>query len=144
VAPVASRESSGLGDARSVSLVLNDRRRDDGPVKPEHEDLLRRLALNDEGALESLFGAGFADAQRSELDAKALALVRLAGLVVLESAPASYQWTVAAALAAGATDEEIVGVLAALVPIAGAVRVGSAAPEVALAMGCDLGLGDNG
>jgi alkylhydroperoxidase/carboxymuconolactone decarboxylase family protein YurZ len=51
---------------------------------------------------------------------------------------------VAAALAAGATDEEIVGVLAALVPIAGTVRVGSAAPEVALAMGCDLGFGENG
>ena len=104
-------------------------------MKPEHEDLLRRLALNDEGVLESLFGAGFADAQRSELDAKALALVRLAALVVLESAPASYQWTVAAALAAGATDEEIVGVLAALVPIAGTVRVGAAAPEVALGDG---------
>ena len=113
-------------------------------MKPEHEDLLRRLALNDEGVLESLFGTGFADAQRSELDAKALALVRLAGLVALDSAPASYQWTVATALAAGATDAEIVAVLAALVPIAGAVRVGSAAPEVALAMGCDLGLGDNG
>ena len=113
-------------------------------MKPEHEDLLRRLALNDEGVLESLFGTGFADAQRSELDAKALALVRLAGLVALDSAPASYQWTVATALAAGATDEEIVGVLAALVPIAGAVRVGSAAPEVALAMGCDLGLSDEG
>ena len=112
-------------------------------MKPEHEDLLRRLALNDEGVLESLFGTGFADAQRSELDAKALALVRLAALVVLESAPASYQWTVSAALAAGATDEEIVGVLAALVPIAGTVRVAAAAPEVALAMGCDLGLSDN-
>lgn len=113
-------------------------------MKPEHEDLLRRLALNDEGVLESLFGVGFADAQRSELDAKAVALVRLAGLVALDSAPATYQWTVATALAAGATDAEIVAVLAALVPIAGAVRVGSAAPEVALAMGCDLGLREDG
>lgn len=107
-------------------------------MKREHEDLLRRLALNDEGVLGSRFGTGFADAERSELDAKALALVRLAALVALDSAPASYQWTVTTALAAGATDEEIVGVLAALVPIAGLARVVSAAPGLALALGYDI------
>jgi alkylhydroperoxidase/carboxymuconolactone decarboxylase family protein YurZ len=109
-------------------------------VKREHEDLLRRLALNDEGVLEALLGTAFADAEPEGLDAKAHALVRLAGLVALEAAPASYQWGVAAALAAGATDEEIVGMLAALAPIVGTARMTSAAPEVALAIGCDLGL----
>ncbi|MGH9228805.1 MAG: carboxymuconolactone decarboxylase family protein [Acidimicrobiales bacterium] len=112
-------------------------------MEPEHEDLLRRLALNDEDALESLLGTALADAELSGLDAKTLALVRLAGLVALEAAPASYQWSVAAALAAGATDGEIVGVLVALAPIAGTVRVNAAAPDVALAIGCDIGLPDD-
>jgi alkylhydroperoxidase/carboxymuconolactone decarboxylase family protein YurZ len=45
-------------------------------------------------------------------------------------------------LAAGASDAEVVAVLAALAPIIGSARVNSAAPEVALAIGCDLDLYD--
>lgn len=109
-------------------------------MKPVHEELLRRLALNDEGVLGSLLGAPLADADARGLDAKTTALVRLAGLVALEASSASYQWCIAIALAAGATDEEVVAVLAALAPIVGIARVSSAAPEVALAIGCDLDL----
>jgi alkylhydroperoxidase/carboxymuconolactone decarboxylase family protein YurZ len=98
------------------------------------------LALNEEGVLESVLGTALAGAEPRGLDAKTVALVRLAGLVALESAPASYQWIVASALAAGAGDGEVVAVLLALAPIVGIVRVSSAAPEVALAIGCDLGL----
>ena len=108
-------------------------------MRREHEDLLRKLALNDDGLLEALFGTALADTEPSALDAKTLALVRLAGLVALDSAAASYQWGVTTALAAGATDGEVVGVLTALLPIVGTVRVNAAAPEVALALGCDLG-----
>ena len=113
-------------------------------MRAEHEDLLRKLTLNDEGALASLLGAGFADAEPGGLDAKTTALVRLAGLVAVESAPASYQWSVTSALAAGASDAEVVAVLVALAPIVGSVRVNSAAPEVALAIGCDLDLPGDG
>jgi len=109
-------------------------------VKAEHEDVLRRLALNEEGILSSMLGIGFADVEPAGLDAKTAALVRLAGLVAVEAAPASYQWSVTSALAAGASDGEVVGVLVALAPIVGVVRVSSAAPEVALAIGCDLDL----
>jgi 4-carboxymuconolactone decarboxylase len=109
-------------------------------VKAEHEDVLRRLALNEEGILSSMLGTGFADVEPAGLDAKTAALVRLAGLVAVEAAPASYQWSVTSALAAGASDGEVVGVLVALAPIVGVVRVSSAAPEVALAIGCDLDL----
>jgi 4-carboxymuconolactone decarboxylase len=113
-------------------------------VKPDHEELLRRLALNDEGVLGLLLGAPLADADARWLDAKTTALVRLAGLVALEAASASYQWCIATALAAGATDEEVVAVLAALAPTVGIARVSSAAPEVALAIGCDPDLPGGG
>jgi 4-carboxymuconolactone decarboxylase len=109
-------------------------------VKAEHEDLLRKLALNEEGVLASLLGTAFTDAEPPALDAKTTALVRLAGLIALESAPATYQWSVTSALAAGASDGEVVAVLVALAPIVGIARVSSAAPEVALAIGCDLDL----
>ena len=107
-------------------------------MNPNHEDLLRRLTLNDEGVLEALLRAALADVEPAGLDAKTAALVRLAGLVALDSAPASYQWSITSALAAGASDAEVVGVLVALAPVVGTVRVGAAAAEVALAIGCDL------
>jgi 4-carboxymuconolactone decarboxylase len=109
-------------------------------VKAEHEDLLRKLALNDEGVLAPLLGGGVADAEPGGLDAKTAALVRLAGLVAIESAPASYQWIVTRAFAAGASDAEVAAVLVALAPIVGSVRVSSAAPDVALAIGCEFDL----
>jgi alkylhydroperoxidase/carboxymuconolactone decarboxylase family protein YurZ len=109
-------------------------------MTPENEDLLRRLAVIDESVLESLFGIVLGGHEPEEPDAKTAALVRLAGLVALDSAAASYHWSVTAALAAGASDDEVVGVLVALTPIVGTARVASAAPEVALAIGCDLGI----
>jgi 4-carboxymuconolactone decarboxylase len=111
-------------------------------VNRDHEDLLRRLTVNDEGVLEGLLGTELIDGEPAGLDAKTAALVRLAGLVAVESAPASYQWAVASALAAGASDAEVVAVLAALAPIVGSVRVNSAAAEVGLAIGCHLDLYD--
>jgi 4-carboxymuconolactone decarboxylase len=111
-------------------------------VRAEHEDLLRKLALNEESVLASLLGTELIDGEPAGLDAKTAALVRLAGLVAVGSAPASYQWCVTSALAAGASDAEVVAVLAALAPIVGSVRVNSAAPEVALAIGYDLDLYD--
>lgn len=113
-------------------------------MRPEHQELLRRLAVNDEGALESLLATPLADAGQVGLDAKAAALVRLAALVALDCPPATYQWSVTAALAAGATDGEVIGVLAALAPVVGSARLGSALPEIALAIGCDLGVPGDG
>ena len=113
-------------------------------MKPENEDLLRRLAVVDESVVESLFGTVLGGPEPAEPDAKTVALVRLAGLVALDSASASYQWSVTAALAAGASDDEVVGVLVALTPVVGTARVASAAPEVALAIDCDLGLPSDG
>jgi 4-carboxymuconolactone decarboxylase len=50
----------------------------------------------------------------------------------------TYQWATQVALAAGATDEEIVGTLIAVTPVAGVTRAVWAAPELALALGYDI------
>ena len=64
-------------------------------------------------------------------------LVRLSGLVALQSAPQAYEWGVAAALTAGCSEEEVVAVLAALAPVIGAARVSKAAADIAVSIGCD-------
>jgi alkylhydroperoxidase/carboxymuconolactone decarboxylase family protein YurZ len=94
--------------------------------------------MNDEEFIESVLAIGLEDIETSGLDPKVHALVRLGALLALDAAPASYQWVVGAALASGATLEEIVGVLIAVAPTVGVARVVSAAPELALALGYDI------
>ncbi len=74
----------------------------------------------------------------SSLDAKTFALVKIAALVALDAAPASYLWQVGAALGAGAQPREILGVLTAVAPQTGMPRVVAAAPEIMLALGLEL------
>lgn len=91
------------------------------------ERLLRRLALgnDDVGAFPAL-------------DPKTGALVRLGALISLGASTTSYRLAVEVAYSAGATDEEIVGVLTAVAPSAGTARAVAAAPGLALALGYDV------
>jgi 4-carboxymuconolactone decarboxylase len=50
-------------------------------------------------------------------------------------------WAVESALAYGATTEEIVGTLIAVLPAIGSGRVVSAAPKLSLALGYDVAAG---
>jgi alkylhydroperoxidase/carboxymuconolactone decarboxylase family protein YurZ len=110
----------------------------------KNDELLRRLALNDENTVRSAIGAGAAaQSAFAALDAKTAALVRLAALLAVGAATVSCRATVEVARATGASDEEIVGVLVAVGPAVGAARLVDAAPRLALAIDCDLeGLDD--
>ena len=99
------------------------------------EDLLRRLALHDATAFGAILGSPVSDRDGCELSDRTNAQVRLAALVALEAAPASYQWAVGVALAAGVTEDEIVGVVLSVAPVVGAARVHSAAAALAGALG---------
>ena len=104
----------------------------------DYERRLRSLALNDEGALASLLGARLEPDELSGLAAKTQALVRLGAVVALGASPVTYQWATQAALAAGASDEEIVGTLITVMPVSGLTRAVLAAPELAIALGYDI------
>lgn len=104
----------------------------------EHEERLRRLALGDEPYIESLLATALDNVEASRLDAKTHALVRLAALLGANAAPVCHHHTVAVALAAGASADEVVGTLIAIAPIIGIARVVSAAPELAMPIGYDL------
>ena len=98
---------------------------------------LRRLAVHDEAFVGVLLGDENTRGA-SALDAKTAALARLAANIALDAAPASIQHAVALALAAGATNAEIVATLEVITPVTGAARVVSSAPKVGLALGYDV------
>jgi 4-carboxymuconolactone decarboxylase len=100
-----------------------------------YQDRLRRLALNDQLLLDEEFGVTI---DPSALDAKTLAMVRLASLIAIGGSGPSFSEQADAALSAGATTDEIVAVLIGVSPVVGIPRVVSAAPKVALALGLDV------
>ena len=99
---------------------------------------LLSLALNDESSVGSALMGEAEPGAGSALDPRTQALVQLGVLVAIDAAPASYGWSVDAALAAGATVDEIVGTLLAVAPVAGIARVVAAAPALAGALGYDI------
>jgi 4-carboxymuconolactone decarboxylase len=106
-----------------------------------YTDVLRCLANED-----TQFAAQLAERDEvtpAVLDGKTVALARLAALVAIGGAVSSYSVLTDAAISMGATADEIVDVLVAIVPIVGLPRAVSAAPSVALALGYDIeeGLG---
>ncbi|MGA9373099.1 MAG: carboxymuconolactone decarboxylase family protein [Solirubrobacterales bacterium] len=103
----------------------------------DYRETLRSLALNDEDAVRQALAA-IRENSEAELDAKVMSLVRLGALLSADAAPSSYQANVEAALAAGATIDEVVATLVAVAPVIGSARVVSAAPELALALGYDV------
>jgi 4-carboxymuconolactone decarboxylase len=104
------------------------------------EDLLRRLALNDENAVRIVLQDVSLPAApgRAGLDFKTHALVRLGALLSLGAATDSCRLAVDLARAAGADDDEIVGALVAVGPAIGFARLVAVAPRLALAIGYDV------
>lgn len=98
-----------------------------------HRELLRRLTLNDERALSDLVSGGDL-IDEPLLDGWTRGLVRIAALAALDAQLESLQAARDAALAAGASDEEILASVVAVAPIVGTARIASVAPRLAVAM----------
>lgn len=104
-----------------------------------YQEILRRLAIIDEGFASDQAGLvldSVPDAQA--LDPKVAALVRLGALAAIGSPEVCLEWSTSKALAAGATDEEITGVLLAIAPVIGLGRIVTALPGVAGGFGYDI------
>jgi len=111
-------------------------RRPEGIHGVDYTNVLRSLAIEDPKLAEHL-------AERDEiaptvLDQKTVALARLAALVAIGGAVPTYSALTDAAIGMGATPDEIVEVLVAIVPTVGLPRAVSAAPCVAMALGYDV------
>ena len=103
-----------------------------------YQETLRRLAMIDEGFVENEARLGLDLDRTSTLEPKIAALLQLGILVATGSPTVCLEWSTARALAAGATEDEIAGVLLAIAPVTGLGRVVCAAPDVATALGYDV------
>jgi 4-carboxymuconolactone decarboxylase len=104
----------------------------------DYRAILRRLSLRDDRYIDTLLAEEASATAASELDPRGHALVRVGALIAADAAPPSYMSAVEDALAAGSTRDEIVGTLIAVLPVVGAARVVSAAPNLGLALGYDV------
>jgi alkylhydroperoxidase/carboxymuconolactone decarboxylase family protein YurZ len=100
--------------------------------------MLGALTLGDPDLLAAGLEVRAEFQSRSGLDARSYALVKLAAIMALDAPPASYLWQVANAIDAGATPEDLVGVLIAIAPQIGGPKLVAAAPELMVALGLTL------
>ena len=107
-----------------------------------YRDRLRRLTISDGRYLQDVMGGRARtvdDVSRSELDPCTRALVRVAALVALDGPGSAFDGAVTAALAAGASADDIVEALIEVGPTVGSALLVSAAPKVAMSLGYDVG-----
>jgi 4-carboxymuconolactone decarboxylase len=128
------RVSPPGGDAGGLERESNEH----SSQVDDYKVTLRKLAVRDDRYIEGLLQTDRASATISGLDDRSHALVRIGVLVALNATPAAYMNSIEAALNAGASYEEMVGVLIAVLPVVGVARVVSAAPNLGLAVGYDV------
>lgn len=105
----------------------------------EQRDRLRDISNNDERTIAELVSIRLTEAvDTSDLDAKTLALANIAALIAIGGDDSSYLLHVTAALDAGASVDEITGVLTGVGPNVGVFRMVSAADPLAIALGVNL------
>lgn len=104
----------------------------------EAEDLLRRLALNDERVSGMVLTRPVGGDGELVLSPKMELLIRLAALLAVGATTPSLREAVDQAATAGASSDEIVGVLIAVGPTIGLASLVACAPRLAAAIGYDL------
>jgi alkylhydroperoxidase/carboxymuconolactone decarboxylase family protein YurZ len=105
----------------------------------EQRDRLQHISDNDESTIAELVAIRVAEAvDASDLDAKTFAMVNLAALIATGGDDASYLLHISAALDAGASVDEITGVLTAVGPNVGVFKMVTAADPLATALGIRL------
>jgi 4-carboxymuconolactone decarboxylase len=107
-------------------------------VGADTHQTLSGVATGDVTLLDEALGLREAQLERTGLDSRTFALVKIAALIALDAPPASYAWQIGNALNDGATPEDILAVLRAVAPQVGGPRVVAAAPEIMVALGLAL------
>jgi alkylhydroperoxidase/carboxymuconolactone decarboxylase family protein YurZ len=102
------------------------------------QEILRRLAIMDEGVVQDQAGLGLGQAGPLVMDPKTAALVQMGALIAIGSPAVCLEWGTGRALAAGATEDEITDVLLAVAAAAGLGRVVGATVGVADGLGYDV------
>ena len=94
------------------------------------DNALGRIAAGEAPVLETLLEMNLDAAERSGLDPDTYLVARLAALVAMGAAPASYLITFGAGADSGLTVEKVQAVLVAIAPVVGSARVTAAAGAI--------------
>jgi alkylhydroperoxidase/carboxymuconolactone decarboxylase family protein YurZ len=103
-----------------------------------YQEILRRLAIVDEGFVGDQAGLMLGPPGVRILDPKTAALVRVGVLAAIGAPEVCREWSSSQALAAGATEDELTGVLLAIAPVIGLGRIVGAACGIAGAFGHEV------
>jgi 4-carboxymuconolactone decarboxylase len=95
------------------------------------EETIGALAEGDAPVFETLVQMTTDTFERSGLDEETYLLLRIAALVAMDAAPASYLLNVGAAGEIGVPLEKVQGTLVAVAPVVGSARIVSAASHIA-------------
>ena len=104
----------------------------------KYQEILRRLAIVDEGFAGDQAGLVLSPPGVRALDPRTAALVRVGVLAAIGAPEVCLEWSSSQALAVGASEDEITGVLLVIAPVIGLGRMVGAAPGVAGAFGYDI------
>ena len=99
-------------------------------ITEDFDDTLRELAQGGGPVLEALAKQSEGALQQSGIDPQTALLVRIAALVALDAAPASYLVHLGIADRAGIRAETIEATLVELAPLVGTARIVSAAGKI--------------
>ena len=103
-----------------------------------YQQILRRLAIIDEKFAVDQAGLVLDPPGARVLEPRTAALVRVGVLAAIGAPEVCLEWSSSRALAVGASEDEITGVLLAIAPVIGLGRMVGAAPGVAGAFGYDI------
>ena len=102
------------------------------------------LAETDAPVFETIVQMTLNTLERSGLDPETYLLTRIAALVAMDAAPASYLLNIGTAEELGVPLERIRGTLVAIAPVVGSARIVSAARSIGEAFGLELPDTDEG
>ena len=92
--------------------------------------------------LDTLADMTAASLARNSLAPRELMLVRIAALIAVDAAPASYLMNAGAAEESGVTADDIQGVMIGVAPVVGAPRVVSAGGKILRALGLAIAVAE--
>lgn len=93
--------------------------------------------------LDTLADMTAASLARNTLTPRELMLVRIAALIAVDAAPASYLMNAGAAQDMGVTADDIQGVMIGVAPVVGAPRVVSSAGKILRALGLAIAVAES-
>jgi alkylhydroperoxidase/carboxymuconolactone decarboxylase family protein YurZ len=106
----------------------------ESPASSRQREVLRGIATHDDSVIRDLLAMQVHNIERSGLSPRDHAIARIAALIALDAAPASFAWQIGIAKESGVSHDDVIGIMIALAPTVGMAKIVATAPEIAFAL----------